>query len=771
MSPKRVAPSVRRPWMLCAAAFLAIAWSATLPARAADGLPAATGTPTATATATPRPVVTATPRPSTSCTAGPNTLCLLGRFEVTVRYRISQTAQPASAGVVPGANRNDSGLFYYSEFGPQNWEFLAKGVNLCATANPIFALLVGAASDREYQVAITDKLTGDRKTFDNAQGNRPVLFRTAFATCAATGASADPLDERIDVAVLSAANEARNDLQKALGDLQAIESPEDAAAIAADAPVAITEPLAACIPTSERLCILGGRFSATLQYRLDSTQDYRLAGVVPDPSADDSGLFYYPEFGATNWEMLVKGADLCSSQNFFNVIASAATDRDFLLTVTDTQTGEARTYRNVQGDFPALFREAFPTCAGPVNNIQQAIDAAPDGGTVVIPGGPHVGAFRVTNKSITLQGANVDYPQTAPELVGTGSATVLTLQCNAGQVVTVDRVVIRGGRSSGNGGGILNQGCTLVVRGQTALADNQAAGQGGGLWSNAPVLIENTAIRDCKASQGAGLYTTATAIVRDSSISGGEATGGANDRGGAAIYATADLEVYKGSISANKGAWYAGPGGIWFRGTGTLTIYQVRIDHNEGGAILNDRGTLTVNDSRIEANVAEPAAVSGSTGLEDPAAVSGRGSAIENGGTATLTANDFFNNTGRGAGGAILNNGKMTVVGGNLRGNVCSTAGGGVGGAIANGGELTIDGAQVTENTARQRGGGVYNEGKLVLRGNTTISGNLARDVQNGNPGEGGGIYNGSGGTVAFTSAQVTGNSPDNCAGTGISCP
>ena len=36
MSPKRVAPSVRRPWMLCAAAFLAIAWSATLPARAAD---------------------------------------------------------------------------------------------------------------------------------------------------------------------------------------------------------------------------------------------------------------------------------------------------------------------------------------------------------------------------------------------------------------------------------------------------------------------------------------------------------------------------------------------------------------------------------------------------------------------------------------------------------------------------------------------------------------------------------------------------------------
>ncbi len=709
---------------------------------------------------------------TSTCQTGPNSLCLLGRFEVTVDYKLAQGGQVQRAGVVPGASRTDSGLFYYDEFGPENWEFLAKGVNLCGTGDPFFTLLVGAASDREYRVTITDKVTNDRKTFDNSLGNRPVLFRTAFATCGATGASADPLDETIDVARLAAMQQAKTDLDRALLEQLAIESPEDAAALLADAPQALADPVATCTPSTNRLCMLGGRFAANLQYRLTGTEDYRAANVVPDPSSDDSGLFYYPEFGPTNWEMLVKSVDLCSSQSFFNVIASAATDRDFLLTVTDTETGEVRTYRNAQGDFPQLFREAFPTCNGPVNDIQQAIDAAPDGGTVGIPGGPHVGAFRITNKSLTLQGATVTYPQTAPELVGTGSATVLTLQCNAGQVVTIDRVVISGGRTSGNGGGILNQGCTLVVRGESALADNQAAGQGGGLWSNAPVLLEDTAIRDCKASQGAGLYTTAGTIVRTSSISGGEAIGGANDRGGAAIYATADLEVDRGAISANKSAWYAGPGGIWFRGTGNLKIYQVRIDRNEGGALLNDRGTIAVTESRFEANVAEPAAAAGSTGLAAPAAVSGRGGAIENGGTATLEGNDFLDNSGRGAGGAILNNGKMTLLGGNLRGNVCTTAGGGVGGAVANGGELTLDGAQVSGNTARQRGGGVYNEGgKLVLAGGTSINGNQARDVQNGVPGEGGGIYNGSGGTVTFTSAQVFGNSPDNCAGAGVACP
>ncbi|MFM7735341.1 MAG: hypothetical protein ACKPBU_05080, partial [Alphaproteobacteria bacterium] len=639
------------------------------------------------ATPTPRPSAT----PQGACQAGPNTLCLLGRFEITVDYRLAAGGQVSRAGVVPGASRTESGLFFYNEFGPENWEFLAKGVNLCGTGDPIFALLVGAASDREYRVTITDKLTGDRKTFDNPLGNRPVLFRTAFATCGATGASAEPLDEHVDVARLAAWQQAKTDLDRALFDQLAVESPEDAAALLADAPQAIADPVAVCVPAPNRLCMLGGRFAANLQYRLQSPEDYRSANVVPDPSSDDSGLFYYPEFGPTNWEMLVKSVDLCSSQNFFNVIASAATDRDFLLTVTDTETGEVRTYRNAQGDFPQLFREAFPTCNGPVNDVQQAIDAAPDGGTVTIPAGPHVGAFRVTNKNLTLKGANTTYPETSPSLVGTGSATVLTLQCNAGQTVTVDRVVISGGRTSGNGGGILNQGCNLVVTGESALADNQAAGQGGGLWSNAPVLLVDTAIRDCKASQGAGFYTTANAIVTTSSISGNETTGGAGDRGGAAIYTTADLDVDRGAIASNKSSWFTGPGGIWFRGTGKLRIFQVRVSGNQGGAVVNDRGTMEVLESRFEANVAEVAAA-GSTGLEEVTAISGRAGAIENGGTATLEGNDFIDNSGRNAGGAILNNGKLTVRQGSMRGNSCLTAGGGVGGAIANGGEATLDG-------------------------------------------------------------------------------
>ncbi|MEY4948273.1 MAG: hypothetical protein RL698_484 [Pseudomonadota bacterium] len=291
------------------------------------------------------------------CTVGPAKLCLLDRFEVSVRYRLGLGDPTHSALVVPGSTRGrESGLFHFSEFGASNWEIVAKAVDLCGSANPIFALLVGAASDREYQVVIRDVLTGDTKTFDNPERNRPILFRTAFATCDPAKSAAT--EERVDLEVLAAEQdlaEAEQDLARSLsetsaGDAASVEQP-GGQATAAD-----------CVTSDERLCLLGGRFSVVMDYRLGASESYRRARVLGDPVASGSGLFYFPEFGPSNWEMMIKAADLCEAENFFTVLATAASDRDFALTVTDTVSGAVRSYLNAQGNFPRLFREAFASC-------------------------------------------------------------------------------------------------------------------------------------------------------------------------------------------------------------------------------------------------------------------------------------------------------------------------------------------------------------------------------------------------------------------------
>jgi photosystem II stability/assembly factor-like uncharacterized protein len=295
------------------------------------------------------------------CVADETSLCLLGRFRVSIAYSLKGSpADPLRPARVV-SSQGASALFHFTEFGSENWEFLAKGVDLCATANPIYALLVGAATDREYSVEIVDTVTGDRKTFYNPLLNRPILFRTAFGRCGATSAAAVPADDWVNLADVAAAQDSERAAR-----VQHDPSTTVADILAAPATTPAPPTPEPCVPDSSHLCLLSGRFAVQMDYRLQSSEDYRAAEVVPDPSSPDSGLFYYPEFGPENWELLVKGADLCSSDGFFTLIAAAASDRDFRVSVTDGVTGETRRYYNRQGDFPPLFREAFATCDGTV---------------------------------------------------------------------------------------------------------------------------------------------------------------------------------------------------------------------------------------------------------------------------------------------------------------------------------------------------------------------------------------------------------------------
>ncbi|MEM7051859.1 MAG: hypothetical protein AAF604_19490 [Acidobacteriota bacterium] len=78
--------------------------------------------------------------------------------------------------------------------------------------------------------------------------------------------------------------------------------------------------------------------------------------------SDDSALFWF--FEASNWEFLVKVIDGCPVNQRFWVLASASTNVEYTLRVTDTRSGHFQEYRNEQGNSAAAITDTatFAVC-------------------------------------------------------------------------------------------------------------------------------------------------------------------------------------------------------------------------------------------------------------------------------------------------------------------------------------------------------------------------------------------------------------------------
>ena len=337
----------------------------------------------------------------------------------------------------------------------------------------------------------------------------------------------------------------------------------------------------------------------------------------------------------------------------------------------------------VSGVAPAGASPAGITVHCPTDSLQNAINAAAPGSTLLVDG-TCMGNFYIDN-DLTLRGPAI--------LDGGGVQTTYgaTLNVIAGTVV-LDDLVIQ------NGVGI--------------------DGLGGGLWNGGQLTLNYSTVRHNTAYGVGGVFNMGELTLNGSTVSNNTAT---NGNAGGIFNCGASLHAYglctgapgrltlNDSIVSNNVGGSGDGGGIANDGQAVMTVNSSIVSGNttggNGGGIEND-GTATLNSSFVSGNA-------GSSG-----------GGIMNNGTATLNKSWLSNNSSTGgseffAGGGGLSNGlsntgPTTLNNSIIQGNRAAFVGGGI---FAGGGPMTINKTIVTGNSAFAAGGGM-----VVWDGPTTVA-------------------------------------------------
>jgi hypothetical protein len=210
------------------------------------------------------------------------------------------------------------------------------------------------------------------------------------------------------------------------------------------------------------------------------------------------------------------------------------------------------------------------------------------------------------------------------------------------------------------------------------------------------------------------------------------------------------ITLTSGELLINKNLTITGPGAsqLTISGDNASRVFEVAAGtHHQPGQLSLSGLTISNGDGVFAA---------GSSHTND-----GDGGAILNNGTLTISNSILSGNSAGNAdfGGAIENNGTLTVDGCTLTGNSAgqySAGMNGYGGAIANFGTLTVSAsllsASLLSNNSAAIGGGIFNVGTATVNSGTTLSGNSATAY-------GGGYMAGNTGTVTVKNhSSITGN-------------
>ncbi|MFM9105229.1 MAG: hypothetical protein ACKOWF_00845 [Chloroflexota bacterium] len=457
--------------------------------------------------------------------------------------------------------------------------------------------------------------------------------------------------------------------------------------------------------------------------------------------------------------------------------------------------------------------DVCPTCAHAT--IQAAIAAAPAGSVVNIAPGSYVEDIEIS-RPLTLRACraagdatpvvvrNATYCRTI-DVTGGAALDLIDITVegyndinttNWGGGIATDgdlrlcgRTIVRNGAWDSGGGINLNaQDRTLLIADNAEVSGNYSVSDGGGIFvvGENDVVVEGSALIAGNISTGGfggGMYAVDGASVsvagnaRFHANTAAEGGGLAHIRGASSrtyqIHVTGDARFTDnrattgdgGAIAAkiyNSSTYY--PALLTIDGNAELSGNSAGYD---GGAISNCAvPTVIAGDAVISGNVAGSTNVAlgpclekveqqgqpGGASPENPPVNGGRGGAVWMSG---------------GLGGWPAG-----VTGFNLAGNAAIRSNGAnqAGGVYLDDTAAALSGAAtVSANTAAAEGGGflldvqVLAPSSLTVSGQATITGNTALD--------GGGVYsNDAANTLTAAAGSISGNTTNNCAGSGISC-
>ena len=159
--------------------------------------------------------------------------------------------------------------------------------------------------------------------------------------------------------------------------------------------------------------------------------------------------------------------------------------------------------------------------------------------------------------------------KSAKKLTISGGGTSGVFEVDNGVSATLSNLTITGGVTTGDGGGLLNQGTTTLAN--VVVAGNLASGDGGGIDNLGTLFASNLTVAGNTATDGGGIDNAGTAMILTSSIDGNFATadGGGIDNSGF-------LSLGRSDLSANSAV---GDGGGLFD-VGTATLVYCKVDDN-----------------------------------------------------------------------------------------------------------------------------------------------------------------------------------------------
>jgi hypothetical protein len=265
--------------------------------------------------------------PAGQCVPSHNVGCSNhGRFSVEVGWQNQFNGTSGKGVVVPAASSDVTLAFSFGD--PANIELLVKLLDF----GDVVKLFYGELTDLHFQITVTDTAHGTMKAYSNTPGDCGAIDDAAFP-----GQEPAPGAEAGEAVIAGGAG---NDEISEIGG-----AGRDADAAA---------PRGSCRPSATTLCLLDGRFAATVtwQNQFNGVIGAGMAG----PLSSETGTFYFTD--PTDKELLVKILDF---GNRIGVFYGTLSNLQYTLQVTDTSTGGTKTYFNPPGNYCGGIDNAFPS--------------------------------------------------------------------------------------------------------------------------------------------------------------------------------------------------------------------------------------------------------------------------------------------------------------------------------------------------------------------------------------------------------------------------